>query len=138
MILGSIDSIAQLYSRYPLRKSFSSLNTVPFISNLQHSYSLSHSRGIPLHCFTYCHRTDMLEHCRLVIMSFTLNYLLLLDGITFLHPVYSITNLKQYLVFHGIWSSKIAQEKCIGKHLLCTYPIQTVYAEVFAVCIFHG
>ena len=53
----------------------------------------------------------MLEHCKLVIMSFTLSYLLVLDGITFSLSVYDITNLEQYSVFHGIWSSKIAQEK---------------------------
>ena len=69
----------------------------------------------------------MLEHCRLVIMSFTLNYLLVLGGITFLLPVYGITNVEQYLVFHCIWSSKMRSTRkivfIIGKHLLRTYLI---------------
>ena len=34
-----------------------------------------------------------------------------LGGITFLLSVYSITNLEQYSVFYGIWSSKIAKGK---------------------------
>ena len=46
----------------------------------------------------------------------------MLGGITFLLPVYGMTNLERYSVFD---KAKLHNENSIGKHCLCTYPRHT-------------